>query len=150
MMELPPNTQTDQRKIEIPLSIKNIGIFSGLAKWSRIVGIFHIVLGILYCLSVFLLLIPTVIMGVFFILLGTRLTNASAYLKYTLQEPEEETIIQAFDNVRKYMFLNGVMFIVMSVIVLIIFAVVLVFGIALFDIFSEMTDSYVAVMSWIK
>ena len=149
-MELSSNTQTDQRKIEIPLSLKNIGILSGLAKWSRIVGIFHIVLGILYCLSVFLLLIPTVIMGVFFILLGTRLTNASAYLKYWLQEPEEETIIQAFDNVRKYMFLNGVMFIVMSVIVLIIFAVVLVFGIALFDIFSEMTDSYVAVMTWIK
>ena len=149
-MELSQNTQTDQRKIEIPLSMKNIGILSGLAKWSRIVGIFHIVLGILYCLSVFLLLIPTVIMGVFFILLGTRLTNASAYLKYCLQEPEEKTIIQAFDNVRKYMFLNGVMFIVMSVIVLIIFAVVLVFGIALFDIFSEMTDSYVAVMTWIK
>jgi len=150
MMELSPNTQADQRKIEIPLSMKNIDILSGLAKWSRIVGIFHIVLGILYCLSVFLLLIPTVIMGVFFILLGTRLTNASAYLKYCLQEPEEETIIQAFDNVRKYMFLNGVMFIVMSVIVLIIFAVILVFGIALFDIFSEMTDSYVAVMTWIK
>ena len=149
-MELPPNTQTDQRKIEIPLSIKNIGIFSGLAKWSRIVGIFHIVLGILYCLSVFLLLIPTVIMGVFFILLGTRLTNASAHLNYCLQEPEEETIIHAFDNMRKYMFLNGIMFIVMFILVLIIFAVILVFGIALFDIFSEMTDSYVAVMTWIK
>ena len=84
-------------------------------------------------------------MGVFFILLGTRLTNASAYLNYCLQEPEEETIIHAFDNVRKYMFLNGIMFIVMSVLVLIILAVILVFGIALFDIFSEMTDSYIAI-----
>ena len=150
MMEPSPITPTDQLKIEIPLSLKNIDILSGLAKWSKIVGVFHIVLGILYCLSIFLLLIPTVIMGVFFILLGTRLTNASAHLNYCLQEPEEETIIHAFDNVRKYMFLNGIMFIVMSVLVLIIFVVILVFGIALFDIFSGMTDSYIAVITWIN
>tara|TARA_B100001750_G_scaffold193975_1_gene165187 strand:- start:156 stop:596 length:441 start_codon:yes stop_codon:yes gene_type:complete len=144
-MKPAPITSSEQLKIEIPLSLKNIDILSGLAKWSRVVGVFHIVLGILYCLSIFLLLFPTVIMGVFFILLGTRLTNASAYLNYCLQEPEEETIIHAFDNVRKYMFLNGIMFIVMSVLVLIILAVILVFGIALFDIFSEMTDSYIAI-----
>jgi hypothetical protein len=89
-------------------------------------------------------------MGAFFILLGTRLTNASAYLKYCLQEPDEETIMHALDNVRKYMFLNGIMFIVMFVLVLIIFTVILVFGIALFDIIGEMTDPYVAVMTWIK
>ena len=76
-------------------------------------------------------------MGAFFILLGTRLTNASAYLKYCLQEPDEETIMHALDNVRKYMFLNGIMFIVMFVLVLIIFTVILVFGIALFDIIGE-------------
>lgn len=144
-MKPAPITSSEQLKIEIPLSLKNFDILSGLAKWSRVVGVFHIVLGILYCLSIFLLLFPTVIMGVFFILLGTRLTNASAYLNYCLQEPEEETIIHAFDNVRKYMFLNGIMFIVMSVLVLIILAVILVFGIALFDIFSEMTDSYIAI-----
>ena len=144
-MKPAPITSSEQLKIEIPLSLKNIDILSGLAKWSRVVGVFHIVLGILYCLSIFLLLFPTVIMGVFFILLGTRLTNASAHLNYCLQEPEEETIIHAFDNVRKYMFLNGIMFIVMSVLVLIILAVILVFGIALFDIFSEMTDSYIAI-----
>ena len=149
-MEPSPITPTDQLKIEIPLSLKNIDILSGLAKWSKIVGVFHIVLGILYCLSIFLLIIPAVIMGAFFILLGTRLTNASAHLNYCLQEPEAETIIHAFDNMRKYMFLNGIMFIVMFILVLIIFAVILVFGIALFDIFSEMTDSYVAVMTWIK
>ena len=149
-MKPAPITSSEQLKIEIPLSLKNIDILSGLAKWSRVVGVFHIVLGILYCLSIFLLLIPTVIMGVFFILLGTRLTNASAYLNYCLQEPEEETIIHAFDNVRKYMFLNGIMFIVMSVVVLTILAVILVFGIALFDIFSEMTDSYIAINTWIQ
>ena len=149
-MKPAPITSSEQLKIEIPLSLKNIDILSGLAKWSRVVGVFHIVLGILYCLSIFLLLFPTVIMGVFFILLGTRLTNASAYLNYCLQEPEEETIIHAFDNVRKYMFLNGIMFIVMSVVVLTILAVILVFGIALFDIFSEMTDSYIAINTWIQ
>ena len=150
MMEPSPITPTDQLKIEIPLSLKNIDILSGLAKWSKIVGVFHIVLGILYCLSIFLLLIPTVIIGVFFILLGTRLTNASAHLKYCLQEPDEETMIHALDNIRKYLFLNGIMFIVMFILVLIIFAVILVFGIALFDIIREMTDPYVAVMTWIK
>ena len=150
MMESSPITTTEQLKIEIPLSLKNIDVLSGLSKWSKIVGVFHIVLGILYCLSIFLLIIPAVIMGAFFILLGTRLTNASAYLKYCLQEPDEETIMHALDNVRKYMFLNGIMFIVMFVLVLIIFTVILVFGIALFDIIGEMTNPYVAVMTWIK
>ena len=150
MMEPSPITPTDQLKIEIPLSLKNIDVLSGLAKWSKILGIFHIVMGILYCLSIFILMIPTVIMGAFFILLGTRLTNASAYLKYCLQEPNEETMVHALDNVRKYLFLNGIMFIVMFVFVLIIFAVILVFGVALFDIFSEMTDPYVAVMTRLK
>ena len=149
-MEPSPITTTEQLKIEIPLSLKNIDVLSGLVKWSKIVGVFHIVLGILYCLTIFLLAIPTVILGAFFILLGTRLTNASANLNYCLQEPEEETIIHAFDNMRKYMFLNGIMFIVMFVLVLIIFTVILVFGIALFDIIREMTDPYVAVMTWIK
>ena len=149
-MEPSPITTTEQLKIEIPLSLKNIDVLSGLVKWSKIVGVFHIVLGILYCLTIFLLAIPTVILGAFFILLGTRLTNASAHLKYCLQEPDEETMIHALDNVRKYLFLNGIMFIVMFILVLIIFAVILVFGIALFDIIREMTDPYVAVMTWIK
>ena len=149
-MESSPITTTEQLKIEIPLSLKNIDVLSGLVKWSKIVGVFHIVLGILYCLTIFLLAIPTVILGAFFILLGTRLTNASAHLKYCLQEPDEETMIHALDNVRKYLFLNGIMFIVMFILVLIIFAVILVFGIALFDIIREMTDPYVAVMTWIK
>ena len=100
-MESSPITTTEKLKIEIPLSLKNIDVLSGLSKWSKIVGVFHIVLGILYCLSIFLLIIPAVIMGAFFILLGTRLTNASAYLKYCLQEPDEETMIHALDNVRK-------------------------------------------------
>ena len=150
MMESSPITTTEQLKIEIPLSLKNIDVLSGLVKWSKIVGVFHIVLGILYCLTIFLLAIPTVILGAFFILLGTRLTNASAHLKYCLQEPDEETMIHALDNIRKYLFLNGIMFIVMFILVLIIFAVILVFGIALFDIIREMTDPYVAVMTWIK
>ena len=149
-MESSPITTTEQLKIEIPLSLKNIDVLSGLVKWSKIVGVFHIVLGILYCLTIFLLAIPTVILGAFFILLGTRLTNASAHLKYCLQEPDEETMIHALDNIRKYLFLNGIMFIVMFILVLIIFAVILVFGIALFDIIREMTDPYVAVMTWIK
>ena len=149
-MESSPITTTEQLKIEIPLSLKNIDVLSGLVKWSKIVGVFHIVLGILYCLTIFLLAIPTVILGAFFILLGTRLTNASAHLKYCLQEPDVETMIHALDNIRKYLFLNGIMFIVMFILVLIIFAVILVFGIALFDIIREMTDPYVAVMTWIK
>ena len=114
-MDPSPITTMDKPKIEIPLSLKNIDVLSGLAKWSKIVGIFHILLGILYCLSIFLLMIPTVILGAFFVVLGTRLTNASVHLKYCLQEPEEDTMVHALDNIRKYLLLNGIMFIVMFV-----------------------------------
>ena len=68
------------------------------------------------------------------------------------RSPDIGSLLGAFQsvNIRKYMFLNGIMFIVMFVLVLIIFTVILVFGIALFDIIGEMTNPYVAVMTWIK
>lgn len=149
-MESPKIVDSNQPNIEIPLTLKNINVLSGLVKWSKIVGMFHIVLGIIYCLSIFLFMIPTVVIGVFFILLGTRLTNASANLRYCIQDPNEETIILALENLKKYLFFNGIMFIVMFLFVLIILTVILVFGIALFDILREATNSYISVMTWVS
>jgi len=136
-------------KFEIPLSYKNTETISGLAKWSKIVGIFHIILGIIYCLSIFLLMIPTVVMGIFFIFLGTRLTDASANLDYCIQNPTEETMMSALEYLRKYLFLNGLMFFVMLVFMIIIIAVLLFFGVAIFELFETMTDSYVSVLSFV-
>ena len=146
-MESAQIIDSKESNIEIPLTLKNINVLSGLVKWSKIVGMFHIVLGIIYCLSIFLFMIPTVIIGAFFILLGTRLTTASAYLKYCIQEPNEETIILALENLRKYLFFNGIMFIVIFLLVLIILTIILVFGIALFDIIRDATNPYVSVLT---
>ena len=149
-MESPQIIDSNQANIEIPLTLKNINVLSGLVKWSKIVGMFHIVLGIIYCLSIFLFMIPTVVIGVFFIILGTRLTNASANLRYSIQDPNEETIILALENLNKYLFFNGIMFIVMFLFVLIIPTVILVFGVALFDILREATNPYVSIMTWVS
>jgi len=149
-MESPQIIDSNQANIEIPLTLKNINVLSGLVKWSKIVGMFHIVLGIIYCLSIFLFMIPTVVIGVFFIILGTRLTNASANLRYSIQDPNEETIILALENLKKYLFFNGIMYIVMFLFVLIILTVILVFGVALFDILREATNPYVSIMTWVS
>ena len=137
---------TEKTVIEIPLSPKNIRILTGLVKWSKVLGVFYIMLGILYCLSIFLFMLPTVLMGIFFIFLGTRLTNASSYFKYCIYEHDEESMMAALENVQKYLFLTGIMFIIMFVFVVIIIAILFLFGIAIFEIFEEISYPYVSAL----
>ena len=42
-----------------------------LSKWTKLVGIMNIVLGAIYCLTIFVFAIPTVIIGIINITLGT-------------------------------------------------------------------------------
>ena len=137
---------TEKTVIEIPLSPKNIQILTGLVKWSKIVGVFNIILGILYCLSIFLFMLPTVLIGIFFVFLGTRLTNASSYLRYCIYEHDGESMMTALDNVKKYLLLNGIMYIIMFIFVVIILAILFLFGIAIFEIFEEISYPYVSAL----
>ena len=137
---------TEKTVIEIPLSPKNIHILTGLVKWSKIVGVFNIILGILFCLSIFLFMLPTVVIGIFFVFLGTRLTNASSYLRYCIYEHDGKSMMAALENIKKYLLLNGIMFIIMFIFVIVILSILFLFGVAIFEIFEEISYPYVSAL----
>ena len=70
----------DSPKVEFKLDYRGKDILLGLARWSKFVGIINIIFGFIYCLTIFVFSIPTVVMGIFLILLGAKLTSASGNL----------------------------------------------------------------------
>jgi hypothetical protein len=58
-------------------------------------------------------------------------------------------MMTALENLRKYLFLNGLMFFIMLIFIIVIIAVLLFFGVAIFELFESMTDSYVSVLSFV-
>ena len=83
-----------------------------LSKWTKIVGIMNIVLGAIYCLTIFVFAIPTVIIGIINIVLGTKLTVASNHFQFALENKDTKSFGIALDQLRQYFFINGILLIV--------------------------------------
>ena len=83
-----------------------------LSKWTKLVGIMNIVLGAIYCLTIFVFAIPTVIIGIINIVLGTKLTVASNHFQFALENKDTKSFGIALDQLRQYFFINGILLIV--------------------------------------
>ena len=83
-----------------------------LSKWTKLVGIMNIVLGAIYCLTIFVFAIPTVIIGIINIILGTKLTVASNHFQFALENKDTKSFGIALDQLRQYFFINGILLIV--------------------------------------
>ena len=114
-----------------------------LARWSKFVGLINIFFGFIYCLTIFVFSIPTVIIGIFLILIGTRLTSVAGNLQNCVLQEESYSFSEALDQLRSYMFLNGIMLIVMIVIITILIIIAIIFGVAVKDFFLGTTDDIV-------
>ncbi len=136
------NHTHDNLTFNYPLDFHGRETLNKLAFWSKFVGIVNILMGILYSLTIFIGSIPTVIIGVFYILIGTRLNSASAHLRYSLHHETSEGFISAIDKFRSSMLLNGILFIITIVIFAIILFLILVFGNIFKDIILEATGDF--------
>ena len=117
-------------KNNLNYSLDNYGLLamSNLAKWTKIVGILNIISGALYCLTILIFAVPTVLIGIISIVMGTKLTVAANHLEFAIQNKDQESFTIAIDQLRQYFLINGILLIVtvaligLGIILLIFFA----------------------------
>ena len=117
-------------KNNLNYSLDNYGLLtmSNLAKWTKIVGILNIISGALYCLTILIFAVPTVVIGIISIVMGTKLTVAANHLEFAIQNKDQESFTIAVDQLRQYFLINGILLIVtvaligLGIILLIFFA----------------------------
>ena len=117
-------------KNNLNYSLDNYGLLtmSNLAKWTKIVGILNIISGALYCLTILIFAVPTVVIGIITIVMGTKLTVAANHLEFAIQNKDQESFTIAIDQLRQFFLINGILLIVtvaligLGIILLIFFA----------------------------
>ncbi|MFH1851452.1 MAG: DUF5362 family protein [Candidatus Neomarinimicrobiota bacterium] len=131
--ESPPPVET----LELSLSIENQWMLEKLATWSKVVAIVNIIFGILNCLTIFALSIPTVVIGVFMILMGTRLNSAAAHFRYSLYHRDSASFATALQQLRTFMLYNGILLLLVVVLIATLFIILLTAGSAFYEFFQE-------------
>ena len=117
-------------KNNLNYNLDNHGLLtmSNLAKWTKIVGILNIISGALYCLTILIFAVPTVVIGIITIVMGTKLTVAANHLEFAIQNKDQESFTIAIDQLRQFFLINGILLIVtvaligLGIILLIFFA----------------------------
>ena len=101
-------------KNNLNYNLDNHGLLSmsNLAKWTKIVGILNIISGALYCLTILIFAVPTVVIGIITIVMGTKLTVAANHLEFAIQNKDQESFTIAVDQLRQYFLINGILLIV--------------------------------------
>jgi len=113
-----------------------------LYKWSKFVSICTIVLGSITSLSIFLLAIPTAIIGIITIAMGVKLNIASNHLRYAIQVNSKESIFIAADHLRQYFTFNGIIIIISMIFFIIIAVIISLFAGAIIEIFNQSGFDY--------
>ena len=113
-----------------------------LVKWTKFVGIMNIITGAIYCLTLLFFSIPTAIMGVITIVMGTKLTNAASHLQFAAQNKDAVSFATAMDQLRAYFLINGVLFIIFIVFIALGLIFISFFAGSLLDFFNESGFDY--------
>lgn len=101
-------------KLNYDLDYEGLFILEKLAKWNRIIGILFIVMGVISLLGIFAdssnlaLLIFTIVLSIFIVYLGTRLTAAASNFKHSLRDENSESFKYGLDNLRQYFMITGI------------------------------------------
>ena len=102
------------KKANLNYNLDSYGLLTmdKLSKWVKIVGILNIISVSLYCLTIFIFAVPTVVMGIITIVMGTKLTVAANHLEFALQNKDAESFTIAIDQLRQYFLINGILLII--------------------------------------
>ena len=108
-----------------------------LKKWTKFVGVMNIISGAIYCLTIFILSIPTVIMGIVTIFMGTKLTIAANHLEYAMENSDNKSFQIAIDQLQRYFLINGGLLIASLVFIVFLLTILGLFA----NIFIEFWNS---------
>lgn len=114
-----------------------------LVKWTKFVGIMNIITGAMYCLLMILFFsIPSAIMGVITIIMGTKLTNAATHMRFAAENKDAVSFTTAMDQLRAYFLINGILLIVFIAFILLGLIFISFFAGSLMDFFNESGFDY--------
>ncbi|MDP6339888.1 MAG: DUF5362 family protein [Candidatus Marinimicrobia bacterium] len=140
MME--PNQIAAENSLNYNLDSFGLLTLDKLVKWTKFVGIMNIITGAMYCLTILIFSIPTFIMGVITIIMGTKLTNAASHLQFAVHNKDSISFTTAMDHFRSYFLINGVLLIItISFIALCLIFFSFFFG-SIMDILNESGFDY--------
>jgi hypothetical protein len=111
-------------------------------KWTKIVGILNIALGAVYCLSILFLSVPTLIMGIITIVMGSKLVTAANHFQFAVQNKDPESFATAIDQLRQYFLINGILLIVTFIILGILLIFISFFSSFIMDFINESGFDY--------
>ena len=117
-------------------------IIDRLKKWSRFVGIMNIVIGIFYCFTIIIFSIPTVLIGIVTIFMGTKLTVAANHLEFALNNSDNKSFQIAIDQFQRYFLINGMLFIVALVFMLFLLIVISLFASVFIEFWNSQNFNY--------
>jgi hypothetical protein len=136
------NQISSENRLDYNLDLLGLITIEKMYKWTKIVGILNIALGILYCLSILFLSVPTVIMGIITIIMGSKLFNAANHLQFALQNKDSESFTTAIDQLRQYFLINGILLIVTFIIIGILLIFISFFSSFIMDFINDSGFDY--------
>ena len=123
------NEINEEKKIVYELDSEGFYFLDKLSKWNKIIGIFFIVMGVISLLGIFTdrsnfaMVLFTILLSIFMVYLGTRLTSAASHFKYSIYEKDSDSLKIGIDNLRQYFMLTGISYI--AIMLFMIIAVVI-------------------------
>ena len=133
----PRKRSTSSFKLALNLDAEGKALIEKLCKWTKFVGIMNIITGVMYCLTIFIFSLPTVAMGIITILMGSKLTIASDHLRYASDNKDDKSFQIALDQLGRYFVINGALFILTLVFVLILLLMASMFAGIFIEILNE-------------
>ena len=136
------NEINKQNQIVYDLDSEGFFILDKLSKWNKIIGILFIVMGITTLLTIFvdytnpISVLISILLSVFIVYLGTRLTSAASNFKYSLYQEDSECLKIGLNNLRQYFMITGISYVVIIIFMIIAMVVGSFFGFNV-DEFSE-------------
>ena len=131
-------------KNNLNYNLDNHGLLtmSNLAKWTKIVGILNIISGALYCLTILIFAVPTVVIGIITIVMGTKLTVAANHLEFAIQNKDQESFTIAIDQLRQYFLINGILLIVTVALIGLVIILLIFFAGFFMDLINQSGFDY--------
>ena len=136
------NEINEQNQIVYELDSEGFYILDKLSKWNKIIGIFFIVMGTISLLGIFTdssnftMVLFTILLSIFMVYLGTRLTSAASHFKHSIYEEDSESLKIGMNNLRQYFMITGISYIALMIFMIIVVVVRSYFGFNV-DEFSE-------------
>ena len=113
-----------------------------LKKWTKFVGVMNIISGAIYCLTIFILSIPTVIVGVVTIFMGTKLTIAANHLEYAMENSDNKSFQIAIDQLQRYFLINGGLLIASLVFIVFLMTILGLFANVFIEFWNSQSFNY--------